>query len=292
MIRPLGPSTRLKDTTMAMVELTGAPVPARVSEGAQAQATQIAAMVARARDWATSILGMTPTFHLDVAAPDDWAEVAPPELAYGLPHTSDDGTRLVVGAEPASFFGATVRDYLPHTDQATRQQLDAAYGHDLELGPFVDAIIVHELGHLYHQQVPFEFPRLWLMELFANLVMIGYVHDLEPGMLPGVQAYAHAAVQAASALYPGHRLEAMTAPPDVSPETYVWYQMVLIAGACDMWRQAGPDGLRAVHTRFRNVELDLATIRSCLHDISPSAARVIDDWPDLSTPAPPPGEPA
>lgn len=276
---------------MTMVELAGAPVPVRVSEGAQAQATQIAAMVARARDWATSILGMTPTFRLDVAAPDDWAEVAPPALAYGLPHTSDDGTRLVVGTEPAGFFGVTVRDYLPHTDQPTQQQLQAAYGHHLDLGPFVDAIIAHELGHLYHQQVPFEFPRLWLMELFANLVMVGYVHDVEPGMLPGVQAYAQAAVQAASALYPGHRLEAMTAPPDVSPETYVWYQMVLIAGACDMWRQAGPDGLRAVHTSFRNVELDLATIRSRLNDIAPSAVRVIDDWPDLSPSPQPPCEP-
>jgi hypothetical protein len=268
---------------MAMVELAGAPVPVRASEGTQAQAEQIAAMVARARDWTTSILGMTPTFRLEVAAPEDWPDVAPPELTYGLPHTSDDGARLVVGAEPAGFFGVTVRDYLPHADQATQQRLRTAYGQDLDLGPFVDAIIVHELGHLYHQQVPFEFPRLWLTELFANLVMVGYVHDLEPDMMPGVQAYAQAAVQAASALHPEHPLEAMTAPPDVSPETYVWYEMVLIAGACELWQQAGPDGLRAMHTGFRDAELDLPAIRARLHDIAPSAARIVDDWPDLGS---------
>lgn len=266
---------------MAMLELAGAPVPVRVSEGFQTQASQIAAMVVRARDWATSVLGMAPTFAIDVAAPDDWAEVAPPALAYGLPHTNDEGDRLVVGAEPAGFFGATVRDYLPHTDAPTRRQLQQAYGHDLDLGPFVDAIIVHELGHLYHQQVPFEFPRLWLMELFANLVMVGYLHDCEADMLPGVQAYAHAAVQAAPALYPRRSLDTMAAPPDVSPETYVWYQMVLIAGACQLWRQAGPDGLRAIHTSFRNVELDLGTIRSRLAEISPAAAQIVDDWPTL-----------
>jgi hypothetical protein len=61
---------------MAMVELAGAPVPVRASEGTQAQAEQIAAMVAR--DWTTSILGMTPTFRLEVAAPEDWPEVARP----------------------------------------------------------------------------------------------------------------------------------------------------------------------------------------------------------------------
>lgn len=272
---------------MTMVKLADAPVAVRASEGAQAQALQIAAMVARAYDWATSILGVDPTFDLEVAGPDDWPEVAPPSLAYGLPHTSGDGTRLVVGAEPAGFFGDTVRDYLPHADAPTQQLLRMAYGHDLDLAPFVNAIIVHELGHLYHQQVPFEFPQLWLMELFANLVMVGYVHDLEPDLMPGMEAYAHAAVQAAPALYPGHGLEAMTAPPDVSSETYVWYEMVLIAGACDMWRHAGPDGLRAVHTEFRDVELDLAAIRTRLHDVAPSAARIIDDWPDLTPQAGP-----
>ena len=267
---------------MAMVRLAEVPVPVRVSEGAQAQAAQIAAMVARARDWATSILGMTPTFTLDVAAVHDWPEVAPPELPYGLPHTSDDGARLVVGAEPAGFFGATVRDYLAHADHTTRQLLQAAYGHDLDLGPFVDAIVVHELGHLYHEQVPFDFPRLWLMELFANLVMVGFVHDVEPTLRAGVEAYAQAAVQATSALHPGHQLDAMAAPPDVSPETYVWYEMVLIAGACEMWREAGADGLRALHTRFRDVELDPDTIRSRLADIGPSAARIVDEFPDLT----------
>lgn len=266
---------------MAMVEVAVGPVPARVSDGAQAQAAQIAAMVARARDWATPILGMTPTFSLDVAAADDWPEVAAPDLAYGLPHTSDDGARLVVGAEPAGFFGATVRDYLPHSDQTTRQLLEASYSPGLDLGPFVDAIVVHELGHLYHQQVPFEFPRLWLMELFANLVMVGFVHDVEPTLVVGVEAYAQAAVQAASALHPGRQLEAMAAPPDVSPETYVWYEMVLIAGACEMWRQAGAAGLRALHTWFRDVELDLDAIRSRLADIGQSAVRIVDQWPDL-----------
>lgn len=270
---------------MVMVELAGAPLPVRVSEGAQAQAEQIAAMVARARDWGTSILGMTPTFRLDVAGPDDWPEVAPPEMAYGLPHTGDGDDRLVVGAESAGFFGATARTYLPLADQQVQQALRAAYGDDLDLGAFVDAIIVHELGHLYHLQVPFEFPRLWLMELFANLVMVGYVHDVEPALLPGVEAYAQAAVQAAPALHPGSRLEAMKAPPDVSPDLYVWFEMVLIAGACQLWRDTGPDGLRALHTQFRNVELDMAAIRSRLADIAPAATRIVDDWPHLLPPS-------
>lgn len=126
-----------------------------VSEGAETQAQHIASMVRRARDWAAPILGMTPSFSLHVSSPTDWAEVAAvPELAYGLPHTSDEGDRLIVGAQPATFFTATARDYLPHADRRSGEVLLGAYGDDLDMAPFVDAIVVHELGHLYHQQVP------------------------------------------------------------------------------------------------------------------------------------------
>jgi hypothetical protein len=267
-----------------MVEFAVGDMRVSASDGAQAQARRIATMVGRARDWSASILGMTPAFSLHVAGSVDWPAVAAaPELTYGLPHTSDEGDRLIVGAEPADFFAASARSYLPHVDRRTRQALVGAYGDALDLGAFVDAIVVHELGHLYHQQIPFEFPRLWLMELFANLVMVGYVHDIEPALVPGIEAYASAAVQSSDALYPGSRLDDMTAPPDVSAETYVWYQMVLIAGVCALWRAAGADGLRKLHTRFRDPDLDLSTIHTRLADIDPQATRILDDWPNLGT---------
>ena len=265
-----------------MVEVTVGDIGVSVSEGAQAQARRIATMVARARDWAAPILGMTPAFRLQVAGSVDWPAVAAaPGLTYGLPHTSDEGDRLIVGADPADFFAATARSYLPHAAPRTRQELLRAYGDELDLSTFVDAIVVHELGHLYHQQVPFEFPNLWLGELFANLVMVGYAHDVEPDQLVGIEAYASAAAQAAGALFPTSRLDAMSAPPDVGAETYVWYEMVLIAGACQLWRAAGADGLRGLHRRFRDPELDEQTIHARLAAIDPSASRIVDNWPDL-----------
>ena len=267
-----------------MSEVGGEELSVWVSEGAETQAQHIASMVRRARDWATPILGMTPKFSLHVSGPTDWEAVsAVPGLTYGLPHTSDEGDRLIVGAQPAGFFSATARTYLAHADSRTGEVLLGAYGDDLDMVPFVDAIVVHELGHLYHQQVPFEFPRLWLTELFANLVMIGYVHDLEPALLPGIEAYASAAVHASEALYPGSTLEEMYAPPEVSAETYVWYQMVLIAGAIALWRAVGIDGLRGMHTRFRDPDLDLPTIHARLGDIHQEAIGIVENWPDLGT---------
>ncbi len=105
-----------------------------VSEGAETQARRIASMVRRARDWITPILGMTPPFSLHVFSPTDWAAVAGvPGLTYGLPHTSDEGDRLIVGAQPARLFTATARDYLAHADRRTGEVLVGAYGDDLDM---------------------------------------------------------------------------------------------------------------------------------------------------------------
>jgi hypothetical protein len=267
---------------LEVVKVAESDMTVTASDGAQAQALRIAAMVGRARDWATSILGMTPVFSLHVTGPADWPTVAASaDLTYGLPHTSDDGDRLIVGAEPAGFFSATARNYLPLASQPTRENLLRAYGNDLDLGSFVDAIVVHELGHLYHQQVPFEFPRLWLTELFANLVMVGYAYDVEPDLVPGIEAYASAAVQSADTLYAGSRLDDMTAPPNASAETYVWYQMVLIAGACPLWRSGGGAALRSLHTQFRDPDLDLSAIHARLAEVDSQASRIVDHWPNL-----------
>jgi hypothetical protein len=73
----------------------------------------------------------------------------------------------------------------------------------------------------------------------------------------------------------------MNAPPEVSAETYVWYQMVLIAGAIALWRAVGADGLRGMHTRFRDSDLDLHTIHARLAEVDQEAIRIVDDWPHL-----------
>ena len=59
--------------------------------------------------------------------------------------------------------------------------------------------------------------------------------------------------------------------------------MVLIAAAFALWRAAGADGLRRVHTRFRDPDLDLPTIHARLGEIDQEAIRMVDNWPHLGT---------
>jgi hypothetical protein len=56
--------------------------------------------------------------------------------------------------------------------------------------PFFDQFVVHELAHLYHESVPFRFPRLWLEELWVNLAMWTCAAEMEPHVLPAVERFA------------------------------------------------------------------------------------------------------
>ncbi len=259
-----------------MQVLKDLPFEVHVSDGQEEQALSIARRVDRAEGWLGSNLGFHPTFALYVADESDWSSVA--EFpAYGMPHTADR-ERLVVGTTPAPFFTHAAVTYLPYTSDGTRARLHAAYGDPLDLGSFVDLIAVHELGHLYHEQVPFYFPAFWLNEFFANIAMVGYVMENEPDLVESVKAFATAAVETPATEMTEHELGRMEASLHAGPDNYVWYQMVLIAGVVDLWTAAGPDAMVAVYESFRQ-PMGQEHVLAELNRIHPTAGAIVTDWP-------------
>lgn len=59
-----------------------------------------------------------------------------------------------------------------------------------------DLIVTHEATHLFHEIDPVtwasEFPDDWVMELFANIGMHGYLATHEPDQLPLLSVMADA----------------------------------------------------------------------------------------------------
>jgi hypothetical protein len=51
------------------------------------------------------------------------------------------------------------------------------------LVPFADLLVIHELGHAFHDGVPFLFPRSWLMELRLTMMAKGLIDTAGPNML-------------------------------------------------------------------------------------------------------------
>ncbi len=251
------------------------PFEVHVSDGCEEQAIAIGQRVDRAQAWVGSVLDFRPTFALYVVDENDWDAVARFPV-YGMPHTAEH-ERLVVGTTPASFFTDAANTYLPHASSETSARLHAAYGDPLDLAPFVDLIAVHELGHLYHEQVPFDFPTFWMNEFFANTAMVGYVAENEPHLLQSIAAFAAAAWETPASEMAEHELDRMEASLAAGPDNYVWYQLVLTAGVLELW-DAGPAAMRQLHESFRR-PMDAEQILTELARIHPAAAAIVTGWP-------------
>ena len=267
--------TPLHCHTPPVLELDDTQIPTRVSAGSETEARRILSQVSRARDWASPLLGRDVGFALVVADEQDWASVA--GVPIHLPHASPD--RIVAPARPTTAFGESLRTYWPHIDEERRRALTAAYGETLDTTPFVELIVVHELGHVFHLQVPFRFDRFWLTEFFANLLMVGYVAEVEPQLWPHVEHFASAAASSPPMDGWAHALDDMELSLQVGPENYIWYQMILIDRAVAVWRSSGAEGMRRLFDECRTPDSEDGALTRTLASIDPQLAQVVRDWP-------------
>lgn len=258
--------------------------PVLFSAGAEARAEQVAEPCERAFHYLKDVLEFTPSFRLLVLSPEDWATHAGFPL-YGMPHTAG-GDTLVVGDGPADFWQGVVRMLDDVLTSAQRAELEDVYGAvdgRLDIAPFADLIVIHELGHLFHEQVPFSFPRLWLMELFANFCLHAYIVEREPDLLPmwltlpermtalPAERVQHRSLDDFERLYVG-----------VGPENYVWYQFGLVVAVKSIYDAAGVDALWRLYRTFATHENGLTDreLAGLLNErVHPAAAQVMRTWP-------------
>lgn len=268
----------------SLQHMEGYPFPVFFSDGAQTRTKRVAARCERAYHYLKGILEFTPKLHLLVLSPQDWETYADVQL-YGMPHTAQSEA-LVVGAQTAGFFqniGRMLDDVLTPEQRAEMEAFYGTVDGQINIAPFADLLVVHELGHLFHEQVPFAFPRLWLMELFANLCLHAYVAEAEPAQLPvltilpermmsvPIEGVRHRSLDDFERLYVG-----------VGPENYGWYQLRLTAAARDIYDEAGDDALRRLYRTFATQQGKLTDQRlaELLEErVHPVAARVMRAWP-------------
>jgi hypothetical protein len=226
-------------TTPKLVALGGHTLQTYASADAISTAGAVADRADRVMTWLETRLGPGPRPPLYVVGPDDWAGVALIPI-YGMPHAFPD--RVVVGASPAEFWN----DYL-----ATVRASDAG---------FVDLLVAHELTHLFHDYDTTtgqtDFPHLWLAELFANIGYYGYTAEIEPQILPALDAVADASFAMDHQRWPVTRLNDMESSLADGPLNYCWLQFLLIRIARSLWR-ADP---AAALSKFRR------TLRAPLSD--------------------------
>src|SRR5215211_8558497 len=142
----------------ALQHMDGYPFPVLFSAGAQARTKRVAARCERAHHYLKGVLEFDPTLRLLVLSPEDWAEYAAVQT-YGMPHSAE-GQTLVVGAATTDFFQSIGRMLDDVLTPEQRAEMEAFYGTvegKISMAPFADLLVVHELGHLFHEQFPFVF---------------------------------------------------------------------------------------------------------------------------------------
>jgi hypothetical protein len=161
------------------------------------------------------------------------------------------------------------------------QVLDQVYGTSADrLVPFADLLVVHELAHAFHDGVPFQFPRSWLMELFANMALYAFVVASEPDRCVHLETLPRVALE--------HRLIEPVARdlryfeafyPDIEPLTYVWYQFRLTMMAKELIDAAGPNVLRRLWDAFALSDEKLASVLG--GRVHPAAGQWLAAWNEL-----------
>jgi hypothetical protein len=259
-----------------LVSIEGFSFDVLTSAGHEAKARFLASRCERAYDYFSRLFAFTPDVTLLALGPADWEGRAGVPV-YGVPHTAE-AVRVVVAAENNPMWRGIAGMLSQAPEPATA--LAAVYGTpggELDLSPFFDLLAVHELAHLFHEQAPSSFPRLWLMELFVNACLQAYVDHSEPEQLPALMTLAEILAGIPLAALDFTTLAAFETRYANMPEhNFGWYQGRLIVAARRVVNSSGAAGLQRLWAEF---VIDDGRLAERLDRIDPAAARVLVEWP-------------
>lgn len=258
------------------------PIPVLASLGHEHRARTIAQRTCRALAWLGDVTGEAQIPTLVVAGPEDWHRVCEVPI-YGMPFSIPD--KIGTSPTPAPWWDDYVEVLRPRLSVELAMRLDQTYGTPADYTALADLIVTHEASHLFHEIDPVtwasEFPADWVMELFANIGMHGYLATHEPDQLPLLSVMADATVAAGPEPWALQDLSLMGQAMQVSTTNYVWYEFLLIRLAAEIWDTGGADAMRDYHRQLGHRNLPPDQVIARLAGIAPAVADALGTWPHI-----------
>lgn len=264
----------------ALAPLEGFAFPVFVSRGSEERGRSIATRTAHVLDWLGQVTGKERRPTLVVADEQDWPSVCEVPI-YGMMFSIPN--KLGTSPTPAPWWQEYVDTLRPHLSVLAATELAQTFGDPPDFTGIADLIITHEATHLFHEIHPVtwasEFPADWVMELFANLGMHGYLATHEPDQLRLLATMADASIDAGHEIWDLQDLTLMGESMQTSVTNYVWYEFRLIRLAEQLWAAGGEDGLRDYQRLLGNAELTHDQVVDRLDQLDPAAADAVRRWP-------------
>ncbi len=245
----------------------------------------IGARFERAYQCYSDILGTSPQVGLAVISVADWPRYAA-FPTYGITHYDYPHRMVVTATEPGTFLQPAI-DFIRADAPALVPDLQTVYGQapDIDLAPNVELWITHDLGHAFQLDSGYWFPRLWLMEYFADLCSYAYVALNEPDRLPALETFPRT-IRAVDARHLRYQtlgaFEQQYHGGDWTIENYLWYHGYLYETAKQAYRAAGIRSIQQMWQAFvvakvREVSDD--QLAEIFQHAQPEVAAMLHAWP-------------
>lgn len=183
------PFNVIGQTFEGLNKLKGYQINTFYSDGSEEQAKEMAKRSDNVMSFYAKIIDFKPSVNLLVLSKEDWPQYTNFPV-YGMPHYNDRKT-LIVASEDNDFW----KSFIPPMENmppALANQISKTYtdGYgNLTMRSFFDLLAIHELGHAYHIQGGLTMQRMWMGELFANILLHTYIAEKETELLPALTIF-------------------------------------------------------------------------------------------------------
>ncbi|MBK8484466.1 MAG: hypothetical protein IPL31_09045 [Saprospiraceae bacterium] len=263
-------------------ELKGYSMKAYYSPGNEARAKIIVGRCEKTIQYVHGLVGFTPTVSLFILNPEHWKKYATFPV-YGMPHYPDK-ERLIIASEDNDFW----KSFIPPLEQLPTElasKIKQTYSNpsgSLSMMPFFDLLALHELGHGFHEQAGLTMQRLWMQELFCNIMLHTYIATNEPTNLPALEIFPEMVVANGTK---GFNFTSLTdfenRYDNMDPRNYGWYQCQLHVASKNIYEAGGEQVLAKLWTGLllHKAKMNDSEFAAFLNsEVHPEVTKVLTAW--------------
>jgi hypothetical protein len=256
------------------------------STGNDVRTKTVAERMDRVLEYYNTLIAYEPEVTLLILNPVDWPKHTTFPV-YGMPHYDDKRDLLIMASENNEFWKSFIPP-IEHLPKELADKISSTYvdeNGDLTMQAFFDLLAIHEIGHAYHFQAGINVQRMWMGELFCNIMLHTYIAENEPEQLPALTVFPQMVIAAGKDEYK------FTSLTDVEeryeeigqkyPKNYGWYQCRWHSAAGNIYDAGGTNTFVKLWNAFSSQKEkldDVAFAKLLSSKVHQSVADVMLRW--------------